>query len=462
VITTRAIAVFCAVLLVAQQPYTFAQQPQSAGDSQKALSPAQLESLVAPIALYPDPILSQVLVASTYPLEVVEAGRWYSQHSNLKGKELSDAVAKQSWDASVQALTALPEVLKRLDQDVSWTSDLGNAFLAQQQDVMEAVQRLRQKASDAGVLKSTKEQTVSTATENNQTYIEIQPASPQIVYVPEYNPVAVWGAPPAYYPYPPIYYPPVSTGAVAASAISFGVGMAVGAIWAGGGGWNNWGWNCGWGRNNVVINNNFINNNHFNRVNVGNGNNWVHNPAHRAGVPYNNRNVANRYQGAGNRPSTRPTVGQTQQRLNQPSVGRGGAAGASNGNLGQRGAVTPGQGSASRIAPGNAGQRGGGQGPAQGNPAGRGGAGRAANGNPGQRGAVTPGQGSANRIAPGNAGQGGGNRIGNRNMQGGGSANRGAFGGMNQGGNRGRMESNRGSASRGGGGGVRSGGGRRR
>jgi hypothetical protein len=185
---------------------------------------------------------------------------------------------------------------------------LGNAFLAQQQGVMDAVQRLRKKAQDAGALQSSPQQTVSTVTENNQPYIEIQPTSTEVVYVPQYNPVAVWGPPPEYYPYPPIYYPPYSPGAVvAASAISFGVGMAVGAFWGGGGGWNNWGWNAGWGRNNVVINNNFINNNHFNRVNVANGNNWVHNPSHRGGVPYNNRNVSNRFQGAGagNRPMTR-------------------------------------------------------------------------------------------------------------------------------------------------------------
>src|SRR5215472_297589 len=123
---TRAIAIFCASLLIAQRPYMIAAQPQSApppsGQSQTALSAQQLESLVAPIALYPDPILSQVLVASTYPLEVVEAGRWLSQHSNLKGQALVDAAKQQPWDASVQALILLPDVLKRLDQNVSWTS----------------------------------------------------------------------------------------------------------------------------------------------------------------------------------------------------------------------------------------------------------------------------------------------------------------------------------------------------
>ena len=218
---------------------------------------------------------------------------------------------------------------------------------------MDAVQRLRRKASASGALQSSPQQTVSTATEGNRTYIEIQPANTQVVYVPQYNPVAVWGPPPAYYPYPPIYYPQVSTGAIiASSAISFGVGMAVGAIWSGGGGWGDWGWGVGWGRggNSVVINNNFINRNHFNRVNVANGNRWVHNPAHRGAVPYNNRNVANRYNGGVRNPTTRPTVGQTQQRLNQ----HGGAANARPGGMG--GGHGPNQGTASRLGPGNGGR----------------------------------------------------------------------------------------------------------
>jgi Protein of unknown function (DUF3300) len=435
-ITTRAVAVLCAALLAAQNPYTFAQQPQPAAgapdQSQTALSQGQLESLVAPVALYPDPILSQVLVASTYPLEIVEAGRWLSQHSNLTGKALADAAAKQPWDASVQALVMLPDVLKRLNQDVTWTSELGNAFLAQQQDVMAAIQSLRQRASESGALKSSSQQTVSTVTENNQPYIVVQPANPEVVYVPQYNPEAVWGPPPAYYPYPPIYYPPV------ASALSFGAGIALGAIW-GGGGWGGWGWGVGWGRgNNVVINNNFIRRNNFNRVNVGNGNNWVHNPAHRAGVPYNNRNVANRFQGAGTRPATRPTVGQTQQNLN--NLGQRGAGQQGLARPGQPGQARPGgrggipsQGTASRIGPGNAGRGAAGMGqPSQARPAARPGGGMPA--------------------------QGGANRIGNRSLPAGGGGNRGAFGGMGQGG-RVQMNSNRGFASRGGGGGARGGGG---
>ena len=339
----------------------------------------------------------------------------------------------------MQGLVVLPDVLKRLDQDVAWTSDLGNAFLAQQQDVMDAVQRLRQKASAAGALQSTKEQTVTTATGNNQTYIEIQPASTQVVYVPQYNPEAVWGPPPEY-PIPSHLLSPGFHRRRGRRERNFlRSGNGVGAIWSGGGGWGGYGWGCGWGRgNNVVINNNFISSNHFNRVNVGNNNNWVHNPVHRGGVPYNNRNVANRYQGAGagRNVATRPTVGQTQQRLNQANPGQRGPGGMGQpgqANIGQRGGGMAGQGGAARAG--------------QGNP-GRGGAGAI-----GQHGGGMPAQGSASRITQGNIGQGGGERIGNRNLGGGGFGSQGAFGGMGQGGDRARMNSSRGFASRGGGGG---------
>src|SRR5262249_26325812 len=148
----------------------FAQEGPSAAAGQTAnvLSPQQLDSLVAPVALYPDPILSQVLVASTYPLEIVEAGRWLAQNQNLKGQQLANAAKQQNWDASVQALVLLPDVLNRLNQDLTWTASLGNAFLAQQDGVMDAIQRMRQRASAAGALQSTPQQTVSTQTENDQ------------------------------------------------------------------------------------------------------------------------------------------------------------------------------------------------------------------------------------------------------------------------------------------------------
>jgi hypothetical protein len=437
-ISARGTAILCVGLLVAPSPEFLAQPAQAPGNQQNqppSLAASQLDSLVAPVALYPDPILSQVLVASTYPLEIVEAARWMKQNGNLQPKQRADAAAKQSWDASVQALVVLPEVLTRLNQDVSWTTDLGNAFLAQPDDVMAAIQRMRQKASAAGALQSSKEQTVTTTTENNQPVIEIQPANTEVVYVPEYNPEAIWGPAPAYYPYPPVYYP------AAARAIAFGVGMAVGAIWGSGG----WGWGCNWGRNNVVINNNFINNNHFNRVNVGAGNSWVHNPAHRANVPYNNRNVANRYGGANRVATPRPSVGQTQQKLNQLGGGNGtagrgtpgqGAANRMNGQ-GQAGRGTPGQGAANRMN-GAVGQ----------------GAANRLNG--------TPAQGTANRMNQGGARpSGGGDRIGNRQIPGSGGG-AGAFRGMSQGGARTQMNSSRGFASRGGGGGARRGGGGRR
>jgi hypothetical protein len=447
-IAARSTAIICVAILLAQRPYAFAQQQPATStpdQGQKVLSAGQLDSMVAPIALYPDPILGQILVASTYPLEIVEAARWLKSNGNLQGTQLTQAAAQQPWDASVQALVALPDVLNRLNTNITWTTDLGNTFLAQQEGVMDAIQRMRTRAKDKGALQSTQQQVVTTSTDNGQANIEIQPASPQVVYVPQYNPVAVWGPPPDYYPYPAIYYPPYypSTGAVvAASAISFGVGVAIGAFWGGGwSGWGGWGWHPGWGHRNVVINNNFINNNHFNRVNVGAGNTWTHNPGHRGGVPYNNRSVANRFNAGNISPATRPTVGQTQQRLNQMSQRPGGLPGQPNFGRG-------GEGSANRLAPGNLPGRGG-----------------AAPGNLPDRGGINFGQGTANRIAPG----GGGDRIGNRSIGGGGFQG-GAFGGMGQGAGRTMTNSNRGFGSRGfgggggrgfGGGGFR-GGGRRR
>src|SRR6476660_572989 len=225
----------------------------------------QLDSLVAPIALYPDPMLSQTLVASTYPLEIIQLQQWLGKNKNLKDKALADAVAKQPWDPSIQAMAALPEVLKQMAENIKWTTDLGNAFLAQQSDVMDAVQRMRKKAKDAGNLKSTEQQKVETKVVESKQVVVIEQSNPQVVYVPSYNPVVVYGPP--VYPYPPIAYPPPGYYA-AGVAISFGVGLAMGAAWGGG-----WGYGCGWGgNNNITINNN----NNYNRnanINGGNRNN---------------------------------------------------------------------------------------------------------------------------------------------------------------------------------------------
>jgi Protein of unknown function (DUF3300) len=279
----------------------FAQEQPPAPPDQEAqappaqpLNPQQLQDLVAPIALYPDTLLSQILVASTYPIEVVEAQQWLQQNRNLKGQQLMDAAKQQNWDPSVQALVAFPDVLTRLNQDIRWTTDLGNAFLAQQADVMSAVQQLRAKAQANGKLQSTPQENVTTQTQNGQTAIEIQPAEPGVVYVPVYNPEWVWG-PPVFGYYPPLFYPGIGVG------FSFLPGIDLGFYFGGGWGlWGGYGW--GWGPNwfggSIFLNTNFFHRFGYNDFHRGFGNVWEHNPAHRLGVPYGNRAVAARFGGA--------------------------------------------------------------------------------------------------------------------------------------------------------------------
>ena len=266
-------------------------QPQAAvSDTASVTIPAaQLDSLVAPIALFPDPVLAQVLAASTYPLELLQLHQWVQKNPGLKDQALLDAVGKQPWDPSIQAMAALPDLVKRLTDDIQWTTDLGNAFLAQQSDVMDAVQRMRKKAQDKGTLTSTPQQTVQTQTVEQEQVIVIEQADPQVIYVPSYDPYWAYGDP--FYPYPPIYYP---TGAL---ALSFGVGVAMGAFWGNGG----WGWGPGWGNNNIQINN-FNNINRNANIRAGNQNlagkgNWQHRPEHRGGAPYRDRATANKYGG---------------------------------------------------------------------------------------------------------------------------------------------------------------------
>jgi len=230
-------AILCAALIVPGDFSLLAYSQQAKGSTQNQaakIPPDQLDSLVAPIALYPDPMLAQVLAASTYPLEIIQLQQWLEKNKSLKDKALADAVAKQPWDASVQALAGLPDLVKRLADDIQWTTDLGNAFLAQQSDVMDAVQRMRKKAESNGNLKSNEQQKVETKVVESKSVIVIEQANPQVVYVPSYNPVVVYGPP--VYPYPPIYYPPPGYYA-AGVAISFGVGVMMGAFWSGGWGW---------------------------------------------------------------------------------------------------------------------------------------------------------------------------------------------------------------------------------
>src|SRR3984957_6485388 len=174
-------------LLVAQQPGPSPQAPA------QFLSPQQLDTMVAPVALYPDALLSQVLVASTYPLEIAEAAQWLQQNGNLQRAQLVDAARQQNWDPSIQALVVFPDVVNRLNSDIRWTTDLGNAFLAQQADVMAAVQRLRAEAQASGKLNSNSQEIVTSQTQGDQSAIAIQPADPQVVYVPPNNPEYVWG-----------------------------------------------------------------------------------------------------------------------------------------------------------------------------------------------------------------------------------------------------------------------------
>jgi hypothetical protein len=193
----------------------------------------QIQQLVAPIALYPDSLVAQILAASTFPEQVVQADRWVQAHPDLKGEELGQAADQQPWDPSVKALTAFPSVLGNMDKNLSWTSSLGDAYYNQQQDVMDAVQEMRRRAQDAGNLKTTPQQTVT----NQDSSVVIQPANPDVVYVPAYNPWVVYGGPigpwPGWYPYPGIWY--------GGPYLSFGVGFGIGFYGGFGWGWGHWG-----------------------------------------------------------------------------------------------------------------------------------------------------------------------------------------------------------------------------
>ena len=291
-------------LAVAQSPAPVSAPPVA---DQQLLKPAELEALVAPIALYPDTLLAEVLMASTYPLEVVQADRWLTANQKLKDDQLKAAVDKQPWDVSVKALVATPSVLTMMSSKLDWTQKLGDAFLAQQTDVMDAIQRLRAKAQANNKLTSTAEQQVTVRQEQNRQVIAIEPTDPNMVYVPYYDPAVVYGQWP-YADYPPYYFPDYYAGYVGAgliaTGIAFGAAYALGR-WASGG--NYWGGGINWGRN--IINRNRP------RVNPLGGNVWQHNPAHRRGVRYNNVNVQQRFGNtniaAGNRrPDFRGSGGQ--------------------------------------------------------------------------------------------------------------------------------------------------------
>jgi hypothetical protein len=269
-------------------------QEDAQKEEKPPLRPEELDQLLASIALYPDDLVAQVLSASTYPIEVVQAARFAKEKKDLKGEQLMAAAKDKDWDPSVKAMLEFPDVLKMMDEKLDWTTKVGDAFLSQQRDVMDSIQRLRGKANEAGNLKTTKEQKVIVE-EQTQTII-IQPANPQVVYVPTYNPTVVYGAwpYPAYPPYP--VHPP---GYVATSVFSFAAGVAVGAAW---GGWG--GWHSNWHGGDVDINvnryNNFTKNNYANanRYQVSQNRTsqaWQHNPDHRRGAQYTNQATAQRF-----------------------------------------------------------------------------------------------------------------------------------------------------------------------
>ena len=414
-ITMRALAIVLAFALPfaaqAQTQAPASPPPASGAPSQNLLTDAQLDALLAPIALYPDALLSEVLMASTYPLEVVEADRWAKANKNLKVDALQGALGQQSWDDSVKSLVTTPEVLDMMSDKLSWTQQLGDAVLAQQPDVMDAIQRLRAKAQANNKLASNQQQTVSTQSEGGTQVIVIAPAQPNVMYVPYYNPAVVYGPWP-YPAYPPYYWPPpayIGAGIIA-TGLAFGAGYALGR-WASGG---YWGGSVNWSNNNININRN----NNINNINRGGGNNWTHNPAHRQGVRYNNPGVANRFGGNG-------TLGSAQNRMDfrgrggnqvlQPGGGAGLGGGLGAGNRPGAGGGGPGGGLGAANRPSVGG---------------------------GNRANIGGGAGAANRRAPGGGGRSGNNALANIGS-----------------GRQANIQSARGRASLGGGGGARFGGG---
>ena len=451
----RSVPIALAILLAApalpraQQAPPAPQAPQApppASDNDvQPFKPEELEQIVAPIALYPDPLVAQVMMAATYPLEVIQAARFVKANPNLKDAALDEELKKYDWDDSVKSLVSFPQTLELMNEKIDWMQKLGDAFLDQRKETMDAIQRLRAKAQAQGNLQSNEQQKVivepaaaqpaqpgQPAPPPEQTVIKIEPANPQVIYVPSYSPTVVYGAwpypaYPPYYPYPPGY-------AWGAAAISFGVGMAVGAaIWGG----------CNWRGGDVDIDvnksNNFTNNvNRGDRATQiknergsgqGGKESFKHNPEHRKGAQYRDKGTQQKY-GRGSSPQagTRDAYrGRADQGGGRQDAGRGGGPTAG-----------------TRESGAGAAQRGGGheagafQGMGQGRET------RADS----QRGQSSV---SASRASGHTAGGGGGSRGGGSSFSGG-AGSRGGGGGFSGGGGGG---GGRGGGGRGGGGGRR-------
>jgi hypothetical protein len=316
-------------------------RPARAQSDRKTFSPQELDQILAPIALYSDSLLSQMLMAASYPIEIVEAARWSKANPQIKGDAAVAAVQNQTWDVSVKSLVAFPSALMQLNDHLDWTQKLGDAMISQEQDVADSIQRLRAKAADVGNLKSGPQQTVTTQGSGGDRTIVIEPTNPEVVYVPSYNPSWAYGAwsEPAY---PPVYYPPPPAygyGTILATGLMWGLAFAsAGALYSS--------WNWARGASHVNINTNRAVNidRNFDRNRYTN-NRWQHDASHRRGVAY--RDGATRQQFGQNRPGaeqrqqfrgqlatrpdgTRPGVGQAGQRPNigqggqRPNVGQGG------------------------------------------------------------------------------------------------------------------------------------------
>src|SRR5437899_85791 len=301
--------VWAMILLLAMPPGVFAQDnPQGAATFKQE----ELDQILAPIALYPDVLVSQVLIASTYPLEVLQADRFAQQNKNLKGDALTKALEAQDWDPSVKSLVNFPQVLTMMSEKLDWTQKLGDAFLADQKKVLDTIQKLRAKAQESGNLKTTQEQTVIV----EEKIIKIEPANPQVIYVPSYNPTVVYGAWP-YPAYPPYYYYP--PGYVTTSMFAFGAGVAMGAAW--GYAWGNSNW--GGGNVDVDVNRNFNSNRNIDRSKYqggdrGQGGRFQHNPEHRKGVSYRDQGTSQKF----NRASTNDAIKSREQFRGRAEHGR--------------------------------------------------------------------------------------------------------------------------------------------
>ncbi len=409
-------------------------QPADTSSEAASFNAEQLDALLAPIALYPDQLLVQVLMASTYPLDIVAASRWLKSgnNSSLTGDALAKALELQNWDPSVKSLVPFPQVLDMMNQQLEWTQQLGYAVSTQQDDVMDSVQRLRLQAQQAGTLKSNEQQVVSMAPAVDvqgeptpQQAIIIQPANPQVVYVPTYNPSVVFGT----WPYPstpPVYFPPppgYNFGNALLTGMAFATGVAVvGSLW----GWATprWGWGGGWyggggGSFNryggsINVNRNRYNNITVNNVNRGNfnGNTWrpsANGPGRGAGARPPGGPVGRPARGNGLPPNAigRPNVRVPSDAVNRPNIGQGGG---NRPNLGQGGG--PGGGNRPNTGQGNGNRPNIGQGGGNRPNVGQGGGNRPNIGQGGAGGGNRPnvGQGGGNRPNVGQGGAGGGNR----------------------------------------------------